>query len=119
MANCANCGAKLEPSYKFCIACGTPVSAEAVTETQPASDDAAPAAPEAPVVEQLVDAPFDTPVGAPVDAPVVDSPFESDDDDIIEPRKKPDAALIFGIAMAVAGAVLIIIVAIAVLTSNN
>jgi hypothetical protein len=36
MALCSNCGTELQPSWKFCIKCGTPVPAAAVSRV-PAS----------------------------------------------------------------------------------
>lgn len=84
MGKCTNCGLALDPGWKFCIACGAAVG-------EP--DDEAPLSTPEPIPSAI--------------RPITES------DDAALPRKRLDAALIFGIVMAVGGGVLIIIVAIA------
>lgn len=35
MSSCASCGAELDPSWKFCIHCGTPIVPGAIRPEQP------------------------------------------------------------------------------------
>jgi hypothetical protein len=94
MGKCTNCGAALDPGWKFCIACG-----EAV---RPAAED---------------DTASAHPASTPEPIPSAIRPDESDDEPI--PRKRADAALVFGIVMAVGGVVLIILVAVALFSPRG
>lgn len=93
MATCANCGVSLDPAWKFCIMCGTAV---AMRGNEPA------AAPSPPRAEWI-----------PAAIRPVNLALDDDLDDEIPPPKKFDVALVFGIAMAAGGVVLIIAVAVA------
>jgi uncharacterized OB-fold protein len=96
MGKCTNCGTALDPGWKFCIACGERVepaeSAESVEET----GAMATSKPEP-----------------------IPSAIRPDEPDEPLPRKRVDAALIFGIVMAVGGGVLIILVAIALFSPRG
>lgn len=89
MANCANCGIVLEREWKFCVMCGTPVKAVAVTPP--------------PVI----------PVTPP---PVIPAVFrhEAELDDIVPQRKKLNIPVLVSVGVGVIGVVLIILVAIIV-----
>ena len=96
MGKCTNCGVALDPGWKFCIACGASVAAP--NETGAEETEAA---------------------AAPTREPIP-SAIRPDEPDIGSlPRKRVDAALIFGIAVAVGGGVLIILVVIALFTPRG
>ena len=99
MGKCTNCGTALDPGWKFCIACGERV------------EPAEPAEPAESVEETGAMA-----ASKPEPIPSAIRPDEPD-----EPlaRKRVDAAIIFGIAMAVGGGVLIILVAIALFSPRG
>ncbi len=99
MGKCTNCGAALDPGWKFCIACGERV------------EPAEPAEPAESAEETGVTA---TPTREPIP-----SAIRPDEPDEPLPRKRVDAALIFGIVMAVGGGVLIILVAIALFSPRG
>lgn len=97
MGTCANCGRTLEPGWKFCIHCGTPIAkSTATTSTSGQSTTTKPAAPSV--------------------ASAIPGAIRASDegDDELPPAKKRDVALIVGVALGVGGLVLIIIVAVAV-----
>ncbi|CAN5287172.1 hypothetical protein BH09ACT2_BH09ACT2_06230 [soil metagenome] len=93
MGKCTNCGTTLDPSWKFCIACGEPVAAAEDT----AVDGATAAQQREPIP----------------------SAIRPDEPDEPMPRKRMDAAVIVGVAMALGGGVLIILVAIAVFSPRG
>jgi uncharacterized membrane protein YvbJ len=99
MGKCANCGVSLDPAWKFCIMCGTAV---ATRDNEAAAPSSPPHAERIPAVIRPVNLALD-----------------EDLDDEIPTRKKLDVALIFGIAMAAGGVVLIIAVAIALFTPRG
>jgi uncharacterized membrane protein YvbJ len=101
MGKCTNCGAALDPGWKFCIACGASVAA--LNETRAEESTA-----------KETDA-TSTPTREPIPSAI--RPDEPDDEPL--PRKRMDAAVIFGIAMAVGGGVLIILVAIALFSPRG
>lgn len=90
MGNCTNCGAALEPGWKFCVACGHAVAMP--------HDDGTPPTPE--------------PIPSAIRPPAVSG-------DEALPRKRVDVALIVGIVMAIGGGVLIILVAIALFSPRG
>jgi hypothetical protein len=94
MGKCTNCGAALDPSWKFCIVCGKPVG------TPREDGTLAPTA-----------------ITTPEPIPSAIRP----DADLDEPtlRKRVDVALIVGIVMAIGGGVLIILVAIALFSPRG
>lgn len=94
MGTCANCGKTLEPGWKFCIHCGTPLA----KSTEPTAIGTGPGT--------------GTGTGGP--AQPVPSAIRPGDDDDLPPAKKRDVALILGVALGVGGLVLIIVVAVAV-----
>ena len=98
MGKCTNCGATLDPGWKFCIACGRSVTA--LNETRAEETDA-------------------TPTSTPTREPIPSAIRSDEPDDEPLPRKRMDAAIIFGIAMAVGGGVLIIFVAIALFSPRG
>ena len=94
MGKCRNCGVTLDPAWKFCIACG-----QAVSQAENDIAIAEPASAREPIPSAIRQ------VAEPDDEPV--------------PRRRADIAVIFGIAMAVGGAVLIILVALALFTPRG
>lgn len=91
MEICANCAAKLDPSWKFCITCGTPVPAGAAhrTRDEPIAAEAAASA-AAPSVVPAEDASDDA--GVKVDASATDAvDIEFVDDDALEAENETDA----------------------------
>lgn len=94
MGKCANCGVTLDPAWKFCVMCGTPV---VMIESPPAA------------TEVPIRAAF-RPVNVALD---------EDLDDEAPPEKKVDLAMLFGIVMAAGGTVLILVVAIALFTPRG
>jgi len=91
MEICANCAAKLDPSWKFCITCGTPVPAGAAhrTRDEPIAAEAA-ASGAAPSVVPAEDASDDA--GVEVDASATDAvDVEFVDDDALEAENETDA----------------------------
>jgi hypothetical protein len=95
MGKCTNCGAALDPSWKFCVTCGTAV---VLTESTPAGE-----APGAAIPEPI---------------PAAIRPIAESDDEPV-PRKRPDIAVIVGVVMALGGGVLIILVAIALFSPRG
>ena len=111
MGKCTNCGAALDPGWKFCIACGASVTAPNETT---ADETAANETAENETAADEIDTPS-TPTRE-----LIPSAIRSDDpDDEPLPRKRMDAAIIFGIAMAVGGGVLIILVAMALFSPRG
>ena len=113
MGKCTNCGATLDPSWKFCIACGTSVAAP--NETM-AEETRAEQSTEQDETTAETDA---TPTPTPTREPIPSAIRPDEPDDEPTPRKRMDAAVIFGIAMAVGGGVLIILVAIALVSPRG
>jgi hypothetical protein len=112
MGKCTNCGATLDPSWKFCIACGTSVAAP--NETMAEETRAEESTEEEETTTTETDA-TPTPTREPIPSAIRSD--EPDDEPL--PRKRMDAAVIFGIAMAVGGGVLIILVAIALFSPRG
>ena len=108
MGKCANCEATLDPSWKFCIACG-----EAV---EPTDEDAA--TPEPHVQAESRMQAESRAEAEPIPIPSAIRPDLLTDDGPL-PRKRVDVALLLGIVMAVGGGVLIIIVAIALFSPRG
>ena len=126
MGKCTNCGAALDPGWKFCIACGASVIApNEIRSNETAANGTA--ADETTANETTADetAADETAAGE-IDTPStptresIPSAIRSDEpDDEPLPRKRMDAAMIFGIAMAVGGGVLIILVAMALFSPRG
>jgi len=116
MGKCTNCGAALDPGWKFCIACGASVTApNETTADETAANETT--ADETAANETAADE-IDTP-STPT-RELIPSAIRSDEpDDEPLPRKRMDAAIIFGIAMAVGGGVLIILVAMALFSPRG
>ncbi|MBC7401591.1 MAG: zinc ribbon domain-containing protein [Microbacteriaceae bacterium] len=115
MGKCTNCGAALDPGWKFCIACGASVTAPNETRSNGTEADETTAresdTPSTPTRESIPSAPT---------RESIPSAIRSDEpDDEPLPRKRMDAAIIFGIAMAVGGGVLIILVAMALFSPRG
>lgn len=104
----------LEPAWKFCVMCGAHVEPN---DTPPAANAEPAAAPDT----QREPVPGDRTASEPIPAVFrpVNVALDDDLDDEIPAPRKLDAALIFGIVMAVGGAVLIIFVAIALFTPRG
>jgi len=96
MGKCTNCGTALDPSWKFCIACGKRVEPAEPAESVKETGAMATSKPEP-----------------------IPSAIRPDEPDEPLARKRVDAALIFGIVMAVGGGVLIILVAIALFSPRG
>jgi len=92
MGKCTNCGATLEPSWKFCIACGA-----ALDQT---------------------DEPMTESITSPEPIPAAFRPIAESDDDI-PVRKRLDVAVLVGVVVALGGGVLIIVVAIALFSPRG
>lgn len=107
MSECVNCGAAVEPDWKFCIACGTPIAAATAEAVAPVIPP-----PVAPTIPHAI-----RPWGG--DAAEPELSLSGFDDDEAPPKKRVDIALIVGVAMAAVGAVLIVLVAIIVFTPHN
>ena len=112
MGKCANCEATLDPSWKFCIACGEAVG--------PTDEDAATPEPHV-QAESRVQAESSAEAEYSAEAEPIPSAIRLDplSDDEPLPRKRVDVALLLGIVMAVGGGVLIIIVAIALFSPRG
>jgi len=105
MGKCTNCGATLDPSWKFCIACGEAVATTDEDAATAGSDRQAEAGAQAePVAEARSGAQAES-------IPSAIRPDPLADDEPL-PRKRLDVAFVLGIVMAVGGGVLIIVVAI-------
>ena len=110
MGKCANCEATLDPSWKFCIACG-----EAV---EPTDEDAATPEPHVHAESRMQAESSAEAEPIPIPIPSAIRPDLLTDDGPL-PRKRVDVALLLGIVMAVGGGVLIIIVAIALFSPRG
>ena len=131
MGKCTNCGAALDPGWKFCIACGASViapnetrsnettadettangtAADGTTENETAADGTTENETTAGEIDTR-----STPTRESIPSAI--RPDEPDDEPL--PRKRMDAAMIFGIAMAVGGGVLIILVAMALFSPRG
>jgi hypothetical protein len=115
MGKCTNCGATLDPSWKFCIACGTSVAAPNETMAEETRAEESTEEEETTTETDATPTPTPTPTREPIPSAI--RPDEPDDEPT--PRKRMDAAVIFGIAMAVGGGVLIILVAIALFSPRG
>jgi hypothetical protein len=98
MGKCANCGATLETSWKFCIACGAAVDQ---TDEPTAESSTSP-----------------EPITTPEPIPAVFRPIAESDDDV-PVRKRLDVAVLVGVIVALGGGVLIIVVAIALFSPRG
>jgi hypothetical protein len=119
MGKCANCGVTLDPSWKFCVMCGSPIDASdrRPAEVDEPAPEPTPEPPPGPSADREADASAAQP--APVVFRPVNLALDEDLDDEIPPRRKVDVALLFGIVMAVGGVVLILVVAIALFTPRG
>ena len=102
MGKCTNCGTALDPGWKFCTACG-----ERVEPAKPAE------------LAELPESVEETGAMANSKPEPIPSAIRPDEPDEPLARKRVDAALIFGIVMAVGGGVLIILVAIALFSPRG
>ena len=109
MGKCTNCGAALDPGWKFCIACGASVIApnetrsnETTADETTANGTTADETTENETTAGEIDT-RSTPTRESIPSAI--RPDEPDDEPL--PRKRMDAAMIFGIAMEVGGGVLI------------
>jgi hypothetical protein len=126
MGKCTNCGAALDPGWKFCIACGASVTAPNETTANETTADETTArettADETTANETTANETTAREIDIP-STPIresIPSAIRSDEpDDEPLPRKRMDAAIIFGIAMAVGGGVLIILVAMALFSPRG
>ena len=145
MGVCVNCGGALEDRWKFCIFCGTPVQAAPISEPapEPAPEPAAEPADEPDAgagIEPKLDvepaagddgesAAEPEPARPPIPSAIrtfvpMDIPNEEEDDPAvrqIRPRLRPrgvDVPLLLGIALGIAGVVLVIYV-VAVLSGQE
>ena len=126
MAKCANCGAALDPGWKFCTTCGSAIPAasgagttvsapqDASAQDTSAQDTGAHDASAHGSSAERPPAPV-TPEREPIPSAI--RPDEPDDGPL--PRPRMDAALIFGIVVAVGGGILIIVVAIALFSPRG
>ena len=121
MGNCTNCGAALDPSWKFCIACGASVAALNETRAEEAGPKEDVAEKSTAQSTSMQDIPAQQPnePSTPTREPIPSAIRPDEPDDEPTPRKRMDAAVIFGIAMAVGGGVLIILVAIALFSPRG
>jgi hypothetical protein len=115
MGKCTSCGATLDPGWKFCIACGTSVPAP--NETRAEESGSGETRPEESTAEETDATSTSTSTSKREPIPSAIRSDEPDDEPL--PRKRMDAAIIFGIAMAVGGGVLIIFVAIALFSPRG
>ena len=136
MGKCTNCGAALDPGWKFCIACGASVIAPneirsnetaanettadetAANETTADETTADETAADETAADETAAGEIDTP-STPTRESIPSAIRSDEPDDEPLPRKRMDAAMIFGIAMAVGGGVLIILVAMALFSPRG
>ena len=121
MGKCTNCGAALDPGWKFCIACGASVIARneiRSNETAANGTAANGTAADETAADETAAGEIDTP-STPTRESIPSAIRSDEPDDEPLPRKRMDAAMIFGIAMAVGGGVLIILVAMALFSPRG
>ncbi|HEY0259537.1 MAG TPA: zinc ribbon domain-containing protein [Lacisediminihabitans sp.] len=129
MSKCTNCGAELDPAWKFCIVCGTSVprsdGAEAAPEiVAPPRAPETPPGPPAPAVSEasVSEAPAEEPpVTTAIPAavrPSAEDDFDDEYDDVPRARK-PDVAVLIGVAVTVIGIALIVTVAIVLFSPHG
>ena len=121
MGKCTNCGAALDPGWKFCIACGASVIAPneiRSNETAANGTAADETAADETAAGETAAGEIDTP-STPTRESIPSAIRSDEPDDESLPRKRMDAAMIFGIAMAVGGGVLIILVAMALFSPRG
>ncbi len=124
MSKCTNCGAELDPAWKFCIVCGAPVprsdGAEAAPETAapPRAPETSPA-PRAPVASEapIEEPPATAAIPAAV-RPSAEDDFDDEYDDVPRARK-PDVAVLIGVAVTVIGIALIVAVAVVLFSPHG
>ena len=117
MARCENCGAELQPQWKFCVRCGTKVAA---TATPPAPAPHVEQGAEPPLAAPIVELPLAerVPARPAPDIPAAIRPHELDGAPEPPARQRFDWHVLVGVLVGVAGAAAIVYVIVA-LTSGG